>query len=63
MNEFIHSFPLPFATHDDARIDDGFDETRSRRTPDVGGSFDIGRRRRGGWKSVESNSFSESRTR
>ena len=39
MNEFV-------STHDDARIDDdGFDddETRSRRTPDVGGSFDIGR--------------------
>jgi len=39
----MNSFPLPFATHDDARIDDGFDATRSRRTPDVGGSFDIGR--------------------
>jgi hypothetical protein len=35
----MNSFPLPFATHDDARIDDGFDETRSRRTPDVGGSI------------------------
>ena len=39
----MNSIPFPFATHDDARDDDGFDETRSRRTPHVGGSFDIGR--------------------
>ena len=36
MNEFI-------STHDDARDDDGFDETRSSGAPDVGGSFEIGR--------------------
>ena len=57
----MNSIPFPFATHDDARIDDDDDddETRSSGAPDVGGSFDIGRRRRRGWKSVELNSFSE----
>ena len=41
----MNSIPFPFATHDDARDDDGFDddETRSSGAPDVGGSFDIGR--------------------
>ena len=35
----MNSFPFPFATHDDARDDDGFDETRSSGAPDVGGSI------------------------